>query len=293
MPDPWIKFYPSDWLAGTSGLTAAERGVYITIVAMIYEKGGPVTLDYTRLGRRCGVPAGTFRRILAALLDEGKLIETDEGLTNDRAQRELDRRKNEKVGRQTGARKTNTKRAQKTKEKQGKCERSPLRSDGAIPEPEPDTEETSVSSGGEAARSDFEEALWTHGVRFLEERGVKRARAVIGQWRKSYADADIFNAFKAANRERAVEPVAFITATLQRKGKANGRTKPSGADIAREVARRAAERMGGGSYSDPSEPLLPAGQSGGCDDGSPDGLGGDAEWHDAGGDFPRLRLISP
>jgi len=76
--------------------------------------------------------------------------------------------------------------------------------------------------------------------------------------------------------------------------KHNGRTeKPSGADIAREVARRAAERMGGGPHSDTSQPLLPAGQPGGCDDAGADGLGGDAEWDDAGSDYPRLRLVSP
>lgn len=40
--DPWVKFWPSDWLAGTSGLTAAERGVYITILALIYEQRGGV-----------------------------------------------------------------------------------------------------------------------------------------------------------------------------------------------------------------------------------------------------------
>jgi uncharacterized protein YdaU (DUF1376 family) len=29
---PFIKFYPSDFLAGTSGLSPAERGVYITLL---------------------------------------------------------------------------------------------------------------------------------------------------------------------------------------------------------------------------------------------------------------------
>ena len=38
--DPWFKFYPSDWLGGTRGLTAEETGVYITMIAMMYEAGG-------------------------------------------------------------------------------------------------------------------------------------------------------------------------------------------------------------------------------------------------------------
>ena len=32
-----IPFYPSDWLAGTAALSDAEKGVYITLVARMYE----------------------------------------------------------------------------------------------------------------------------------------------------------------------------------------------------------------------------------------------------------------
>jgi uncharacterized protein YdaU (DUF1376 family) len=131
---PWVKFYPSDWLAGTGDLTAAERGVYITIVCLIYEYGGPVPLDRTRLARRCGVPAGSFKRILEGLLDCKKLIETPEGLTNERAERVLGERENVTTKRQSGARKTNAIRAEKKQQNQRNDERSPLRSSNAIPE---------------------------------------------------------------------------------------------------------------------------------------------------------------
>lgn len=33
-----IALYPSDWLAGTRGLTPAETGIYITLVCMMYER---------------------------------------------------------------------------------------------------------------------------------------------------------------------------------------------------------------------------------------------------------------
>ena len=35
-----IPFYPSDWLAGTAALSDAEKGVYITLVARMYEMAG-------------------------------------------------------------------------------------------------------------------------------------------------------------------------------------------------------------------------------------------------------------
>ena len=43
---PWIKFYPSDWLAGTRGMSATEAGVYINLIAMMYESDG-----YLKIGR--------------------------------------------------------------------------------------------------------------------------------------------------------------------------------------------------------------------------------------------------
>lgn len=91
---PWIKFFASDWLGGTSGLTAAERGVYITILALIYENNGPIPHDENRLSRRCGITKGAFVKVLKGLLDEGKLILADGRLSNRRAEVELKERQN-------------------------------------------------------------------------------------------------------------------------------------------------------------------------------------------------------
>lgn len=84
-----IALYPSDWLAGTRGLTPAETGVYITLVCMMYERQAPLNFDPARLARMCNCPAGTFRKILSVLLDEGKLVEVPEGLWQARVEREI------------------------------------------------------------------------------------------------------------------------------------------------------------------------------------------------------------
>lgn len=138
MADAWVKFYPSDWLAGTGSLTPAERGVYITIVCMIYENDGPVAMDRKRLARRCGAPAGSFARILDALIAEGKLHEGPDGITNKRAEELICVRKNERTRQQSGADKTNAILAEKKQQKQREAERLALRPDNAIPEPEPE-----------------------------------------------------------------------------------------------------------------------------------------------------------
>lgn len=84
-------FYPSDWLAGTRGLTAAETGVYITLIAMMYEREGPLDMDRARLARLCGIPAGSFKKALAVLMDDGKIVEIDGALWNNRVPKEIAR----------------------------------------------------------------------------------------------------------------------------------------------------------------------------------------------------------
>lgn len=89
---PWVKFFPSDWLAGTSGLTGVERGIYMTIICLIYEADGPVAMDDARLARRCGVTKSCLRKAVDALIDEGKISIVDGALMNDRCAKEIENR---------------------------------------------------------------------------------------------------------------------------------------------------------------------------------------------------------
>lgn len=85
---PWIRFFPSDWLAGTRGMSAVETGVYITLVATMYERGEPIPEDNARLARLCGSSNSAFKKALDTLVDEGKITRVDGGLWNDRVEKE-------------------------------------------------------------------------------------------------------------------------------------------------------------------------------------------------------------
>lgn len=89
---PFFQFYPSDWLAGTRGLTASETGVYITLIAMMYEAEGPVLNDPKRLARLCGSTPSTFKKAIDALVAMGKLTHDDRGYSNRRAEIEIEKR---------------------------------------------------------------------------------------------------------------------------------------------------------------------------------------------------------
>lgn len=82
---PWVRFFASDWLAGTRGMTAVETGVYITLIALMYERDGTVPNDPARLSRLCGASNSVFKRTLESLINEEKIIECENGnLTNNR-----------------------------------------------------------------------------------------------------------------------------------------------------------------------------------------------------------------
>ena len=89
---PWFKFYPSDWLAGTRGLTAAETGIYITLVATMYERGEPLAEDVGRLARMCGSSPSSFKKSLELLIDNRKIERVPGGLWNNRVGREIEKR---------------------------------------------------------------------------------------------------------------------------------------------------------------------------------------------------------
>lgn len=116
--DVWFKFYASDWVAGVSSLSAAERGVYVTLLAIMYDQGGPIIRDDARLARQCGLPKAGFTRCLDALISFGKITEEDCRLFNNRAKNELTEREIQKQNRSSVARDNANARWQKTQEKQ-------------------------------------------------------------------------------------------------------------------------------------------------------------------------------
>lgn len=86
---PFIKFFPSDFLGGTSGLSPAERGVYMTLLCLMYEQDGPIPRDDGRLARRCGAPKAAFIRSLECLIYEGKITDAGGMLSNGRAEKAI------------------------------------------------------------------------------------------------------------------------------------------------------------------------------------------------------------
>ncbi|MEQ8344833.1 MAG: DUF1376 domain-containing protein [Sneathiellaceae bacterium] len=87
-----FDFYPRDWIAGTRTLTAAAKGVYIDLLAAMYDRGQAIDADPKWLCRLLGF---RDRRQLQPILDEllaDRKIEIRDGrIHNRRADAEIEK----------------------------------------------------------------------------------------------------------------------------------------------------------------------------------------------------------
>ncbi len=86
---PWIRFHLYDWISGTNGMTSEQRGIYITLLVLMYEKKAPLKTDFETLARVCHCSQKKFSTTVEYLIRNDKLIETDDGLWNTRVEEEL------------------------------------------------------------------------------------------------------------------------------------------------------------------------------------------------------------
>jgi hypothetical protein len=188
---------------------------------MIYEREAPIDMPPERLARLCGCTVTNFRKALATLLAEGKLIETDAGLWNKRAECELEKR----TALRTNAKRSAEARWRKTKEKQCKSDATasnPHMRNTCLPEPEPEPDirnrDTNVSLAliaPEQPPDRFSE-FWQQ---YPHRNGAKKGKAVaVKAWAKALrsgatADSIIAGAMRYATDKQVIEGYAKDPAT--------------------------------------------------------------------------------
>jgi uncharacterized protein YdaU (DUF1376 family) len=144
---PFVPFYTSDFLGGTSGMTAATKGVYITLLCLMYEAEAPLPQSWETLARRCGCTLPAFRRAVESLEDDGKIVTTEGGLWSPKCDKHIAQRR-ERQSSATAAAKT---RWGKAKEKQCGTD-APASSAQCQPEPEPEPYKAGAGAPSVGAR---------------------------------------------------------------------------------------------------------------------------------------------
>lgn len=133
---PYVPFYTSDFLAGTSGMTAATKGVYITLLCLMYEAERPLSQQWDTLARRCGCTLPAFKKSISALQDDGKIAVINGEIWSEKCEKHIAQRRERRDSAASAAKK----RWEKSKENQGKVDASALRPQ-CQPEPEPEIKE--------------------------------------------------------------------------------------------------------------------------------------------------------
>jgi uncharacterized protein YdaU (DUF1376 family) len=87
---PWYKRYPANFITGTLSLSAEEKGVYSTLLDMLYDRGSAIEDSPRDLGRICGTSTRRFGIVRDMLLRIGKLLRTADGrLSNAKFEEEI------------------------------------------------------------------------------------------------------------------------------------------------------------------------------------------------------------
>jgi uncharacterized protein YdaU (DUF1376 family) len=137
---PFVNFYTSDFLAGTSGLTASTKGIYITLLCLMYEAEAPLSQSWETLARRCGCTLPAFQKAIETLQDDGKVVVSDAGLWSPKCEKHITLRRE----RQSSAKAAAEKRWGKDKQNQRAADASAMPKQ-CKPKPEPDIREAKAS----------------------------------------------------------------------------------------------------------------------------------------------------
>jgi len=128
-------------------MTAATKGVYITLTCMMYEAEAPLHQSWDMLARRCGATLPAFRKAIEALQDDNKMLIVDGGLWSPKCDKHIALRRE----RQKSAKAAAEIRWQKSQQKQS-TEDAGAYDPQCYSEPEPEEEKREAYASQKKAR---------------------------------------------------------------------------------------------------------------------------------------------
>lgn len=88
---PFFQFYPDDWRGGVRHLSLEARGLYIDLLAAMWERKGGLPDDARWLSTHIGVDVRVLKRVLPSLISEDKIKRIDGFLSNKRMMIDISR----------------------------------------------------------------------------------------------------------------------------------------------------------------------------------------------------------
>jgi uncharacterized protein YdaU (DUF1376 family) len=87
---PFVRFYPSDWLAGTRNLNLEEKGLYMEALNYMWSNGVPLPGNDRLAAKLLLVQPLKYQKVMASLIAQGKMTRGDDVVYNERALRDID-----------------------------------------------------------------------------------------------------------------------------------------------------------------------------------------------------------
>lgn len=220
----WHKHYHVDALNGMANLSVELRGVYYTLLDMMYDARGPLACSDQMFAARMCCSVRKWKSYRESLIAMGKIHLTKEGkISNDRFEKELktSRKRAENGAKGGRARAENSKKAKENND-----------SDeiGFKQTPKPIELELDVSSmsssneesiEGVSAPSD-QEFIWSAGLEYLTKNGStsKAARPMLGRWIKDAGNGVlgqkvVADAIRAAMTAGTGDPIPYISKIIK------------------------------------------------------------------------------
>jgi uncharacterized protein YdaU (DUF1376 family) len=206
---PYFPMFPSDFEAKTSHLTLEEDGAYNRLLRLCWMTPGcSLPDDPTWIARRMRVDAATYDRVVAPLLDE--FFKREKGRVYQPKLMLIHHDANAKHERRVDAGKKGGRPAKSLENKE--TGKSNAKAMPKQPEPEPELKVTVSKDTAADAPIDPAKAAFDAGIALLSRAGKSpaTARTLIGKWIKAHKAEAVIVALGRAQREGAVDPVAFI-----------------------------------------------------------------------------------
>lgn len=228
MTSPWYRCFPRDFNDGMDGLTLEERGAYVTVLNLIYDRGGPIPEEAWWITSKLGCTARVWTRVRAALIVKRKLyvveIDGQAHLMNERAAREIaEREEFSRCKAEAGRRGGRNSRA-KANENNGEAEaqlKHSLSTDQAIHSHIHSSSEANASGGQPPSAS---QKAWAEAKALLVAQGDMTLEAAGKFFGKLLADyrlepGDLLGAVGEAVNNGTADPQGWLTKAAQARGK--------------------------------------------------------------------------
>jgi hypothetical protein len=224
----YYKFEIANWDEGTALLTLEQEAAYLRVINAIRLKDQPLTFNMFAL---CGIWRCNERkakRLLAELIEAGKLRIDNGKIVNDKAVEDASNLRRLRVERQSAGSRGGVESA---KARAKSLETKETAQASASTREEKRREEYSeAKASGADAPIDPVKIMFDSGRSLLTAAGrsADAAGKLLGKWRNEYGTEAVIAALGQAQREGAIEPVSYIEGILR--GMAKKLTEPRQGD---------------------------------------------------------------